>query len=108
MSFPLKLRNIQLLGSMNELRKHWKENGTPFYFNMKYDGDCIAFSQKDCVLLDKVGYSASSTCLDVLVDIQYILRCLCRCSDVILVQSIKYELWQIVSHIKDLYLSKCV
>lgn len=98
---------------MNNLRKNWKDNGTPFYFRLEFDGNVIQFSQDKCTYLDSILFDPSNniTLMDVLVDIQFINRMLQRCTDKMVISSIKYELWQLATIVNQFsvnYVSKSV
>lgn len=84
---------------MNNLRKNWKDNGTPFYFKLEFQGNVIKFTEDKCRMLDNILFDPESniTLMDVLVDVSFINRMLQRCTDKMVISSIKYELWQIAS-----------
>lgn len=96
---------------MNNLRKNWKDNGTPFYFRLEFDGNVIQFSPDKCTYFDSILFDSSNniTLMDVLVDIQFINRMLQRCTDKMVISSIKYELWQLATIVNQFavnYVSK--
>lgn len=83
---------------MNELRKRWKSNGTPFYFYYKGSDFTVNLSERVCKALDDYYFDKDNniTYMDLLVDIQFCTRFMLRLSDKTLISSLRYELDKLV------------
>ena len=82
---------------MNKIRKRWKKNGTPFYFQFRYDNLFYKIDDDTCKYLDTVEFDdCRHTCMDILVDIHFMVMSLQHVSSSVIYESVKYELYTIL------------
>lgn len=76
---------------MNKIRQNWSNNGTPFFFHFqKADSGYIHIDSARCLAYDAVSVTSDGiTAMDCLVDIRHIDKSLERCSDPLVISTVK-------------------
>ena len=84
---------------MNTIRKGWRENGTPFFFHFRNGSQFIHLDEQTCQKYDSVSLDEyGHTCLDSLVDVSYIYRCLQRVDDALVKSSVLDALQLVINN----------
>lgn len=84
---------------MNRIRKHWKNNGTPFYFFFNNGHERTFLDTFTTSLYDKVIVDDDNglTAMDTLVDVRHVIKSLESVDDPL----VKSSVLDVLSHVVD-------